>query len=168
MLLPLGEAGKAGERLRRIGLTLSTLGDQVQVSAVQFGSTAQKLGLEQGFRVVSIEMPADRPAKEWMFVPALALLALVVVSQRRRVDRGGGRAAPFHGPQFRTLDHAEGPAHGAEGVRHLGTSQRPAMETHFVHGSPEVLPAAADGEIAAGVVVARETGGEAEIGRAHV
>ncbi|HMR71580.1 MAG TPA: DUF3394 domain-containing protein, partial [Rubrivivax sp.] len=94
VLLPLGEAGKAGERLRRIGLTLSTLGDQVQVSAVQFGSTAQKLGLEQGFRVVSIEMPADRPAKEWMFVPALALLALVVVSQRRRVDRGGGRAAP--------------------------------------------------------------------------
>jgi hypothetical protein len=94
VLLPLGEAGKAGERLRRIGLTLSTLGDQVQVSAVQFGSTAQKLGLEQGFRVVSIEMPADRPAKEWMFVPALALLALVVVSQRRRVDRGDGRAAP--------------------------------------------------------------------------
>ena len=55
---------------------------------------AEKLGLEQGFKVVSIEMPADRPSKEWMFVPALALLALVVVSQRRRVDRGDGRAAP--------------------------------------------------------------------------
>jgi hypothetical protein len=35
------------------------------------------------------------------------------------------------------------------------------METHFVHGPPEILPAAADGEIAAEIVVARKTGGEA-------
>ena len=94
VLLPLGDAGPARERLRKTGLTMMTLGDEVQVAAVQFGSQAEKLGLEQGFKVVSIEMPADRPSKEWMFVPALALLALVVVSQRRRVDRGDGRAAP--------------------------------------------------------------------------
>jgi TRAP transporter 4TM/12TM fusion protein len=93
VLLPLGDAGKAGERLRRIGLTVMTLGDQVQIAAVQFGSTAQKLGLEQGFRVVSIEMPADRPAKEWMFLPALALLALVVVAQRARRPRAAPLAA---------------------------------------------------------------------------
>jgi TRAP transporter 4TM/12TM fusion protein len=93
VLLPLGDAGPARERLRKIGLTMMTLGDEVQVAAVQFGSQAEKLGLEQGFKVVSIEMPADRPSKEWMFVPALALLALVVVSQRRRADRGGGRTA---------------------------------------------------------------------------
>ena len=93
VLLPLGDAGPARERLRKIGLTMMTLGDEVQVAAVQFGSQAEKLGLEQGFKVVSIEMPADRPSKEWMFVPALALLVLVVVSQRRRADRGGGRTA---------------------------------------------------------------------------
>jgi TRAP transporter 4TM/12TM fusion protein len=93
VLLPLGDAGPARERLRATGLTMMTLGDEVQVAAVQFGSQAEKLGLEQGFKVVSIEMPADRPSKEWMFVPALALLALVVVSQRRRADRGGGRTA---------------------------------------------------------------------------
>jgi TRAP transporter 4TM/12TM fusion protein len=88
VLLPLGEPGPAAERLRRIGLTMMTLGDDVQVAAVKFGSTAEKLGLEQGFQVVSIEVPADRPDKEWMFVPALALLGLVVLLQRRR-----GRAA---------------------------------------------------------------------------
>ena len=84
VLLPLGDAGPARERLRRTGLTVMALGDEVQVAAVQFGSQAEKLGLEQGFKVVSIEMPANRPAKEWMFIPALALLGVVIVLQRRR------------------------------------------------------------------------------------
>ena len=84
VLLPLGEPGPARERLRRIGLTMMSLGPDVQVAAVQFGSRAEKLGLEQGFKVTAIEVPADRPAKEWMFVPALALLGVVVALQRRR------------------------------------------------------------------------------------
>ena len=86
VLLPLGEPGKANERLKRIGLTTMSLGGDVQVAAVAFGSTAEKLGLEQGFKVTSIEVPADRPSKEWMFVPALLLLAAVVWLQRRRLD----------------------------------------------------------------------------------
>ncbi|MCP5284259.1 MAG: TRAP transporter permease [Burkholderiaceae bacterium] len=84
VLLPLGEPAPARERLKRIGLTVMTLGSDVQVAAVQFGSQAEKLGLEQGFKVTSIEMPSDRPAKEWMFLPALALLGAVVMLQRRR------------------------------------------------------------------------------------
>ena len=87
VLLPLGDAGPARERLRRIGLTVMTLGDDVQVAAVQFGSTAEKLGLEQGFRITQIEMPADRPAKEWMYLPALLLLGVVIVVQRARLKR---------------------------------------------------------------------------------
>jgi TRAP transporter 4TM/12TM fusion protein len=85
VLLPLGEAGPARERLKRIGLTVMTLGSDVQVAAVQFGSQAEKLGLEQGFKVTAIEMPADRPAKEWMFLPALVLLGAAVMLQRRRM-----------------------------------------------------------------------------------
>jgi TRAP transporter 4TM/12TM fusion protein len=84
VLLPLGDTGPARERLRRLGLTVMTLGDEVQVGSVAFGSQAEKLGLEQGFRIVAIEMPADRPAKEWMYLPALLLLAIVFASQRAR------------------------------------------------------------------------------------
>ena len=84
VLLPLGEPAPGTERLSRIGLTLMTLGDDVQVGAVKFGSQAEKLGLEQGFKITTVEVPADRPAKEWMFLPALALLGLVVALQRRR------------------------------------------------------------------------------------
>ncbi len=84
VLLPLGDPGKANERLKRIGLTVMSLGGEVQVGAVAFGSTAEKLGLEQGFKITSIEVPAERPAKEWMFVPALLLLGIVILLQRRR------------------------------------------------------------------------------------
>jgi hypothetical protein len=60
------------------------MGDELQIIMVQFGSQAQKLGIEQGWRITGIEMPADRPMKEWMFVPAFALLGLVMWLQRRR------------------------------------------------------------------------------------
>jgi len=85
VLLPLGDPGPARERLNRIGLTVMTLGPDVQVAAVRFGSVAEKLGLEQGFKVTAIEMPSDRPAKEWLFIPALLLLGGVVLLQRARL-----------------------------------------------------------------------------------
>ena len=84
VLLPLGDPAPARERLRRVGLTVMSLGAQVQVAAVRFGSPAEKLGLEQGFRISAVEVPARRPAKEWMFLPALALLGVVILMQRRR------------------------------------------------------------------------------------
>ncbi len=94
VLLPLGDPGPARERLARLGLTVMTLGNEVQVAAVRFGSTAEKLGLEQGFKVTAIEMPADRPAKEWLYIPALLLLAGVVVVQRTRRPAEAKMLAP--------------------------------------------------------------------------
>ncbi len=87
VLLPLGDRAAPRERLAKIGLTIVPLGNQIQIAQVQFGSRAEKLGLEQGFNVASIEMPASRPAKEWVFLPALALLALVMFIQRGRLRR---------------------------------------------------------------------------------
>ncbi|MBX3657920.1 MAG: TRAP transporter permease [Ramlibacter sp.] len=84
VLLPLGDVAPAPQRLGKIGLSLMAQGDAVQVMSVKFGSAAEKLGIEQGFRITSIEMPADRPDKEWLFIPALALLLLVFGVQRRR------------------------------------------------------------------------------------
>ncbi len=85
VLLPLGAAGTARDRLGKIGLTVVPLGNEMQIAQVKFGSRAEKLGIEQGFKVSSIEVPAERPAKEWMFIPALALLGVVVMLQRRRL-----------------------------------------------------------------------------------
>lgn len=84
VLLPLGNTGSARERLAAMGVTVMQLGEEIQVAAVKFGSQAEKLGLEQGLKITHIEVPAERPAKEWAFVPALLVLGLVVWSQRRR------------------------------------------------------------------------------------
>ncbi|MBS4017090.1 MAG: TRAP transporter permease [Dechloromonas sp.] len=95
VLLSLGEPGKASERLGRMGLTTMSLGDQVQVAAVRFGSPAEKLGLEQGFNLKHIELPnPGRPDKEWIFIPTLMLLALVWFMQRARRERESTAAAP--------------------------------------------------------------------------
>ena len=93
VLLPLGEpAANARERLGKMGLTVMALGEDVQVAAVRFGSQAEKLGLEQGFTITTIELPSgERPTKEWMFIPAFILLGLVWFMQKARARRG---AAP--------------------------------------------------------------------------
>jgi len=97
VLLPLGEpAASARERLNQMGLTVMTLGEDVQIAAVRFGSQAEKLGLEQGFTIRTIELPSGaRPDKEWMFIPALILLGLVWFMQKGRV-RKHGIAQPAH------------------------------------------------------------------------
>jgi TRAP-type uncharacterized transport system fused permease subunit len=88
VLLPLGEPGDVKSRLGTSGLSVMADGDELMVVGVKFGSQAEKLGIEQSFRITSMEVAADRPDKEWLFVPAFALLGLVVWLQRRR------RAAP--------------------------------------------------------------------------
>jgi TRAP transporter 4TM/12TM fusion protein len=92
VLLPLGPAGSAKERLASAGLTVMADGDNLMVAAVKFGSAAEKLGIEQSFRITALEVPADRPAKEWLFIPALALLALVMWLQMGRLRREKGAA----------------------------------------------------------------------------
>jgi TRAP transporter 4TM/12TM fusion protein len=85
VLLPLGPEGDVKTRLGHAGLTVMNDGDALMVVATKFGSTAEKLGIEQSFRITSLEVPAQRPAKEWFFVPALALLGLIILLQRRRM-----------------------------------------------------------------------------------
>ncbi len=84
VLLPLGEQAPGMQRLRKVGLTLLQAGDEVNIAAVAFGSPAEKLGLETSFRITGVEVETQRPAKEWMFLPALALLALVILLQKGR------------------------------------------------------------------------------------
>ncbi|MGH8797133.1 MAG: TRAP transporter permease, partial [Caldimonas sp.] len=88
VLLPLGDAGPGAQRIAKAGVTTMTLAQGVQVMSVGLNSAAQKAGFEQGFIVTGVEVAHPRPAKEWLFVPALLLLGLIVLLQRRRVARG--------------------------------------------------------------------------------
>ena len=89
VLLPLGEPGSARDRLKNAGLMVMPEGDRMRIMQVKFGSRAEKLGFEQGFEIVSVEVAAERPDKEWMFVLAGLLLAGVVFNQRRRKSSMG-------------------------------------------------------------------------------
>jgi TRAP transporter 4TM/12TM fusion protein len=84
VLLPLGAEGSAAQRISRAGLTTMNLPTGIQVAAVNLHSAADRAGFEQGFTITGIETLAARPAKEWFFIPALAVLGAVFLLQRRR------------------------------------------------------------------------------------
>jgi TRAP transporter 4TM/12TM fusion protein len=85
--VPLGKAGEGRKRLVEAGLTLTALGDEVRIVGVKFGSRAKRAGVEQGWKVSALMVPADRPSPHWMYLPAAALIALVWFLQRPRVTR---------------------------------------------------------------------------------
>jgi hypothetical protein len=61
----------------------------VQVTKVKFGSRAKKSGFEPGWKVSALKVPTDRPSEFWVYIPALALVALVYFLQRARLRRAG-------------------------------------------------------------------------------
>jgi TRAP transporter 4TM/12TM fusion protein len=77
-----GTSGR--ERLQKAGLALTTLGDKVTVQSVSFGSEAAKYGLAAGDEILAVLIPAHRPSRYWFAIPALLLLAGVVMLQLRR------------------------------------------------------------------------------------
>lgn len=62
----------------------------IQIAAVNLHSAADRAGFEQGFTITGFEIPAPRPAKEWFFIPALAVLGAVYLLQRRRAGVAAG------------------------------------------------------------------------------
>jgi len=74
----------AEARLESMGLVLSEAAAGWTVDLVMFDSAAQKSGVDFGWNIVGIQKPADRPPKELMFIPALALLAGIGWLQKRR------------------------------------------------------------------------------------
>ena len=57
------------------------------VDNVDFGSVAQKAGLDWDQVVLLVRAPANQPWKELMYIPALLLLGLIYVMQRKRREK---------------------------------------------------------------------------------
>jgi TRAP transporter 4TM/12TM fusion protein len=79
--------GSGKERLQKAGLGLAASGGNVMVQTVGFGSEASKYGLAAGDEVVAVLVPSNRPSRYWFAVPALVLLAGIVLLQLRRRTR---------------------------------------------------------------------------------
>ncbi|WP_422031084.1 TRAP transporter permease [Roseovarius sp.] len=80
--VPAGETG--ADRVLAAGIEWIDNDGEVIIDNVTFDSVAQKAGLDWDQEIVAVKAPAPQPSKYWMFIPALVLLALVVVLQRRR------------------------------------------------------------------------------------
>jgi TRAP transporter 4TM/12TM fusion protein len=92
----LTKPGEGRERLAEAGLTLTVLGDSVQVSSVRFGSRAKKSGFEPGWKVSALKIPTERVSEHWVYIPALALVALVFLAQRSRLRQIGMGSSLTH------------------------------------------------------------------------
>ena len=80
----------ARKRLADVGLTVTGLGEQLQVSAVRFGSRAAKARIEQGYDIVTVKTPNERISAHWFYIPGLAIALLVWMTQGWRMRREPG------------------------------------------------------------------------------
>ena len=83
-LLPITEGTTGEEKLEAAGLAFRQDGDKMIIDDVSFDSAASKAGLDWDQEILQVLKPVPTPTKYWAFIPALLLLALVVMMQRGR------------------------------------------------------------------------------------
>jgi hypothetical protein len=83
-LLPMGDEATGEERLAAAGLVLADRDGKMFIDDAAFGSPAKDAGLDWDQEVLQVLRPVDQPSKYFMYIPALAVLALIVLLQRRR------------------------------------------------------------------------------------
>lgn len=80
--LPAGDSGEV--RLQEAGLSLRADEGKVVIDMIGFGSQAEKSGLDFDWTITQVLSEADRPPRELMYLPAFALLGLILLLQRGR------------------------------------------------------------------------------------
>jgi hypothetical protein len=93
VILPLGAGETGEERLMNAGLELRQEDGRMLIDLVQFGSAAERAGLDFDFEITSVLMVNERPPKELMWIPALLALGLIIWVQRRRQTPAGAPVA---------------------------------------------------------------------------
>ncbi|UWR22707.1 TRAP transporter permease [Sulfitobacter sp. S190] len=92
-LVDMPEGATGEERLENAGLVFRTDGDKMIIDDVAFNSPAQNAGLDWDQEVLRVLKPEPQPSKYLMFIPALLLLAAIVMLQRGRNARAPRQTA---------------------------------------------------------------------------
>ena len=85
VLVPLNMTKKGTEKLTASGLYLRPVNGEIKVDRVDFNSPAAKAGVNFDWTITSLLLPSERISKEWIFIPALFLLSIILYRQRRRL-----------------------------------------------------------------------------------
>ncbi|ELL0597787.1 TRAP transporter permease [Vibrio vulnificus] len=78
-------ATTALERLQSTGLSLVEDQGKMLVDMVEFDSPAEASGIDFDWEIKWVVEEADRPMKEWVFVPCLLILIFMAANQKRRI-----------------------------------------------------------------------------------
>ncbi|PJC85811.1 C4-dicarboxylate ABC transporter [Vibrio sp. HA2012] len=81
------QAETAQARIDSTGLMLNDVDGRMIVDMVEFGSPAETSGIDFDWEIKWVVVEADRPMKEWVFVPALLLLIVLGFNQKRRARK---------------------------------------------------------------------------------
>ena len=93
VILPLGAEGDGEARLAdNAGIVTRQEEGKVLIDQIVFGTPAEGAGLDFDWEITAVQTAAQRMPKETFYLPALVLLGLIVLLQRRRRD-GGNVAA---------------------------------------------------------------------------
>ncbi len=84
LMLPLGEKKEGKKRLADIGFALRKEENKMIVDVVEFASTAEKMGIDFDQEIVSVSIKSHRPPKQLIFIPAMGLLFLIYLAQKKR------------------------------------------------------------------------------------
>lgn len=66
------------------GLELRFENGKAIVDNIVFGSTAERQKIDFDYEIPSVEKKADRPPRQLFYIPALAVLAFIIMLQIRR------------------------------------------------------------------------------------
>ncbi|ELP5729153.1 TRAP transporter permease [Vibrio vulnificus] len=78
-------ATTALERIQSMGLSLVEDHGKVRVDMVEFDSPAEASGIDFDWEIIWVVEEAERPMKEWVFLPCLLILILMAANQKRRI-----------------------------------------------------------------------------------
>ena len=85
--LTVGDQVGGEQRLQAMGLSTRSENGGIFIDNVVFGSAAQKARIDFDQEIVNFQVLTDRPPKQLMFIPAFVFLALVWLSQKRRIRK---------------------------------------------------------------------------------
>jgi TRAP transporter 4TM/12TM fusion protein len=87
IMLTVGDEATGGGKLAGIGVETREEEGRIFIDNVVFSSAAEKAGIDFDQEILSIQIPARRPPKELMYVPATAIYLVVWLVQYRRKKR---------------------------------------------------------------------------------
>ncbi|WP_417698246.1 TRAP transporter permease [Psychromonas sp.] len=82
--MTLGQGADISERLAEVGIELINKDGKIIVDYVGYDSPAEQAGLTFDQVITLVETPQVQPIKQLIYIPTFALLALVMIIQRRR------------------------------------------------------------------------------------